>query len=338
MSHDPGIHTSPEPGQGADDRLASVLSTAQFLVTALILAVVATLAYVAGMHSAQGGHGGAAVEGAAAAHPDVSQLLVANPDLLAKGKSAFLINCASCHGTAGKGDGSASAALNPKPRDFTSGYWRYGGGVARVTRTITEGSPGTGMASFIAIPLEERIALAHYVRSLGPKLAEDKPEDLAWLQPPGSAPSGGTGAPSGGAPAGGAPEPPGPVIPVDRAMAALAESEPPVGVAAAPDASQPGSDLYAERCARCHGPAGQGGARVRMLGSAPYAYVVTRSLGAPKGDWATHYESFEKVILMGLPGYAMPGNGDLSRTQLRDLYLYTQALRAKQESAGRSRS
>jgi mono/diheme cytochrome c family protein len=120
-------------------------------------------------------------------------------------------------------------------------------------------------------------------------------------------------------------------------MAALVEAEPPAGAAAAPSGAQAGSDLYAERCAKCHGAAGQGGVRVRMLGSAPYAYVVTRSLGDPKGDWATRYESFEKTVLLGLPGYAMPGNGDLSRAELRDLYLYTQALRA-QQAAGRTRS
>jgi mono/diheme cytochrome c family protein len=334
MNHEPAPHSPRGDSGGAEDRLASVLSTAQFLVTGLILAVVATLAYIAGTHSAKGGGHGGGTQAAAQPAVDVSKLLVATPELIAQGKSAFMINCASCHGTSGHGDGPASAALNPKPRNFTEGYWRYGGGLARVTRTITEGSPGTGMASFIALPLEDRIALAHFVRSLEPKLEEDKPEDLAWLQPAGT----GTQGAGGAAPGGAAPEPPGPVIPIERAMAALAEAEPPVGAVATPAAQQAGSDLYAERCAKCHGAAGQGGIRVRMLGSAPYAYEVTRSLGAPQGDWATRYESFERLILQGLPGYAMPANGDLSRVELRNLYLYTQALRAQQESAGRSRS
>lgn len=335
MSHDPTPHAPQESHE--DDRLASFLSTAQFFVTGLILAVVATLAYIAGNHSATGGgQGGEGASSAAAAHAavDVSKYLVATPEILAQGKAAFMINCASCHGTAGHGDGPASTALNPKPRDFTSGYWRYGGGEARVTRTITEGSPGTGMASFIAIPLEDRMALAHYVRSLGPKEQEDKQEDLDWLQP-GGAPKPGAG---GATPGGGVAEAAGPVIPVEKAMAALVEAEPPVGAASGAASPQPGSDLYAQRCAQCHGTAGEGGTRVRMLGSAPYAYEVTRSFGAPKGDWADKYDSFERMILMGLPGYAMPGNGDLSRAELRDLYNYTQALRAKQGSAVRSRS
>ena len=36
-----------------------------------------------------------------------------------KGKAQFVQNCAVCHGQAGKGDGAAAAALNPKPRDLT---------------------------------------------------------------------------------------------------------------------------------------------------------------------------------------------------------------------------
>ena len=36
-----------------------------------------------------------------------------------KGKAQFVQNCALCHGPAGKGDGAAAAALNPKPRDLT---------------------------------------------------------------------------------------------------------------------------------------------------------------------------------------------------------------------------
>jgi mono/diheme cytochrome c family protein len=41
----------------------------------------------------------------------------------AKGKTTFTKSCAGCHGETGKGDGSASAALNPKPKDLSDkGY------------------------------------------------------------------------------------------------------------------------------------------------------------------------------------------------------------------------
>ncbi len=339
MSVQPTPHGAPSRQESPDERLGSIFSTAQFLVTGVVLLVIATLAYVAGMHSAKGGGHAAAPAGAGGGKGtvDVALFLQPTPELIARGKSAFAINCASCHGTSGHGDGPAAAALNPKPRNFTEGFWRYGGGFARIVRTISEGSPGTGMAAFLALPLDERMAIAHYIRTFGPKMEEDKPEDLAWLQPAGSPESGGPGA----VPAGGTTPPPGPTIPVEQAMTALAEAEPPVGGTASSngtESSEAGAALYDERCAKCHGTAGEGGIRVRMLGSAPYAYVVTRSLGAPKGDWAARMESFEKLVLFGLPGYAMPANGDLSRGDLRDLYTYTQKLRARQEAAARSSS
>ena len=37
------------------------------------------------------------------------------------GKLKYDANCAGCHGAAGKGDGPAAAALNPKPGDMTDG-------------------------------------------------------------------------------------------------------------------------------------------------------------------------------------------------------------------------
>ena len=53
----------------------------------------------------------------------------------AVGKTLFEQNCASCHGTTGKGDGPVGAALNPPPRDFTKGDFKFD--------TDKDGSPGT---------------------------------------------------------------------------------------------------------------------------------------------------------------------------------------------------
>ena len=36
----------------------------------------------------------------------------------------FKMRCSTCHGAGGMGDGPASAGLNPKPRDLTSGEWQ----------------------------------------------------------------------------------------------------------------------------------------------------------------------------------------------------------------------
>ena len=39
------------------------------------------------------------------------------------GKARYDLLCASCHGTSGKGDGPAAAALTPKPRDHSDGKY-----------------------------------------------------------------------------------------------------------------------------------------------------------------------------------------------------------------------
>jgi mono/diheme cytochrome c family protein len=83
-----------------------------------------------------------------------------------QGKKVAEINCASCHGSKGKGDGVAAVALNPKPADWTSKkvqaepdgeiFWKI--------------STGRGaMPSWKHLPENERWALVRYIRSLGGK-------------------------------------------------------------------------------------------------------------------------------------------------------------------------
>jgi mono/diheme cytochrome c family protein len=320
------------PTQPQDEGAGAGLAIAQFVVTAVLLGLVATLAYLAGMRSAgkESGGGANASGTSPAAHVDVATLLKPSPELVEKGKSLFAVNCASCHGPEGFGNGPASAALNPKPRNFHETYMRYGGGVARIVQTISTGSPGTAMAAFANIPLEDRFALAHYVRTFMPKPPEDKPEDLAWLGPVGgTGGGGGTGAQLGG------PAKPTPSIPIELALKLIQEPSPaatPAGMGvAAPASDAPGAAVYGQRCASCHGGSGEGGVRTRMLGSAPYAYLTTQPFAAWRsaGDPA----KFEKLVLEGIPGYVMPGNGDLSKDEIRQLYEFTSGLRSKQPQA-----
>ncbi len=99
---------------------------------------------------------------------DPKTVMTPNPKLLARGEALFKRNCVSCHGDSGRGDGPAAGTLNPKPRNFTRPEnWTRGDRVTDIFTTVTKGVKGTGMAPFDFIVPADRMALVHYVRSLG---------------------------------------------------------------------------------------------------------------------------------------------------------------------------
>jgi mono/diheme cytochrome c family protein len=99
---------------------------------------------------------------------DPATVLSPNAKLLARGEALFKQNCTSCHGDSGRGDGPAVVTLNPKPRNFTSpDKWTRGYRVTDIFTTVTTGVKGTGMAAFDFILPADRMALVHFVRSLG---------------------------------------------------------------------------------------------------------------------------------------------------------------------------
>jgi len=83
-----------------------------------------------------------------------------------QGEKVAKINCVSCHGTKGKGDGVAAVALNPKPADWTSAkvqdetdgelFWK-----------ITNGRGA--MPAWRHLPESDRWALLRYIRTLAGK-------------------------------------------------------------------------------------------------------------------------------------------------------------------------
>jgi mono/diheme cytochrome c family protein len=87
----------------------------------------------------------------------------ANGKVVEQGEKIAKVNCVSCHGAKGKGDGAAAVALNPKPADWTSKrvqdesdgelFWKI--------------NTGRGaMPSWKHLPEKDRWALIQYIRTL----------------------------------------------------------------------------------------------------------------------------------------------------------------------------
>ena len=84
--------------------------------------------------------------------------------MLEKGRVAFADYCATCHGAKGEGDGPASKALEPPPRNLVTNPTP--GGARAVFQVLNTGVKGTGMGAFPYLSEEDRWAIAYYVESL----------------------------------------------------------------------------------------------------------------------------------------------------------------------------
>jgi mono/diheme cytochrome c family protein len=87
----------------------------------------------------------------------------ASAKVVEQGEKIAKVNCVSCHGAKGKGDGAAAVALNPKPADWTSKrvqdesdgelFWKINAGRG-------------AMPSWKHLPEKDRWALIQYIRTL----------------------------------------------------------------------------------------------------------------------------------------------------------------------------
>ena len=92
------------------------------------------------------------------------------PDALKLGAAVYNRRCALCHGVSGDGNGTAAQYLNPKPRDYRRGIYKftstpYGAKPRRqdLIRTIRRGAKGTSMPAFRWLPDDELQAVVDYV-------------------------------------------------------------------------------------------------------------------------------------------------------------------------------
>ena len=99
-------------------------------------------------------------------------------------KLIYMQNCAQCHGDAGKGDGPGRDSMNPKtppPANFTDAESMAGLSPFKVYNTTTFGIDNTAMASFAALPDDQRWQVAFYVMALRFS-ADAAAAGQAWLK------------------------------------------------------------------------------------------------------------------------------------------------------------
>ena len=87
------------------------------------------------------------------------------PDLQ-RGAQLFQSQCAACHGPQGRGDGPLATHLDPKPTALSEHLRARERSLFALHQIISNGVNGTAMASFGALPEEDRWALAFFVGTL----------------------------------------------------------------------------------------------------------------------------------------------------------------------------
>ena len=95
------------------------------------------------------------------------------PEASEKGKEVYEQSCAHCHGTEGRGDGSAAENLLPKPRDFTRGLYKIRSTESGQLPTdqdlfdiITIGMPGSSMPGWeTSLSADDRWEVVAYIKT-----------------------------------------------------------------------------------------------------------------------------------------------------------------------------
>jgi cytochrome c oxidase cbb3-type subunit 2 len=100
-----------------------------------------------------------------------------------RGRAVYQRYCVGCHGEQGKGDGPAAARLITKPRDFTSGIFKFRSTDSSslpldrdLHRTITRGLSRVSMPAFPLMDEHDKLAVIEYIKRFYPTWDEELPK------------------------------------------------------------------------------------------------------------------------------------------------------------------
>jgi cytochrome c oxidase cbb3-type subunit I/II len=228
---------------------------------------------------------------------------VARQELVHYGKLAYDRRCSGCHGANGDGKGAAAAWLNPKPRDFTTGIYKFRSGPLGtmpsdddLMRTLSTGVAGTSMPAFHEMPERERFGLVEYLKTLSSE----------WQDPA-----------KRGAPVQGAPYP----------VADFQEHK------LFMERATRGRKIFAEACVLCHGLAGrgdgEGGADLTDDWGQPIIPANLRLKTIKRGK---SVQDIYTTLLVGVNGTPMPSFKDVyTDDALWDVAAYVLYLRGEED-------
>ncbi len=106
------------------------------------------------------------------------------------GQEVYKQYCIGCHGEKGDGNGKAARLLVIKPRNFTTGVFKFKstpqGALPTdddLMRTITKGLPGSSMPAFILVPEHERRAVIEYIKTFSKRWIDERPSASINIPP-----------------------------------------------------------------------------------------------------------------------------------------------------------
>ncbi len=127
--------------------------------------------------------------------PDIEAVDTAETDKNIKGKKLYFALCAPCHGGVGDGKGFSRSFVLPKPRDFTSGIFKYRSTPSGqpptdedLIKVTKKGNPGTTMPAYgERLSDDETMRIIRYIKEeVAPEVFKITPTPYSISDPPGA--------------------------------------------------------------------------------------------------------------------------------------------------------